>query len=241
MWRHGRRGDPAEGGTTEWGGNERLDGECEHLGRDLTGHPTTGCERDLPQLAGNRIADLGDGQPVGNGRNQYTSVRKVTVAGVVLKIGKRGNRVTLQLDDRSGRVEVTLFDEAYQKFGHLLQVKAVLVIHGSLRYDDFSNGWQIAARSTPGRDQGEGVRGEEWTLGWAGRQAGQRLVRERKGTLRPYLDGHCGGWVRYTGSDAKALLALGDDWQVRPTRELLDKLDKLVGGEHLKLVYPPPP
>ncbi len=233
--------DPPEREPPEWSEKERLDGEFDTLGLYLTGHPITRYERDLPQLAGNRIADLGDGQPVGNGRNQYTSVRKVTVAGVVLKIGKRGNRVTLQLDDRSGRVEVTLFDEAYQKFGHLLQVKAVLVIHGSLRYDDFSNGWQIAARNIQDIDQAREQMAKKLIIEWQGQHDGQRFVRELKGTLRPYLDGHCGVWVRYTGSDAKALLALGDDWQVRPTRELLDKLDKLVGGEHLKLVYPPPP
>ncbi len=219
---------------------ERLDGEFDTLGLYLTGHPITRYEKDLPQLAGTRIADLGDGQPMGNGRHQYAIVRKVTVAGVVLKMGKRGNRVTLQLDDRSGRVEVTLFDEAYQEFGHLLQVKAVLVIHGGLRYDDFSNGWQITAKKIQDIDAAREQMARKLIIEWQGQQDGQQFVHELKGTLRPYLDGHCGVWVRYTGSGAKALLALGDDWQVRPTRELLDKLDKLVGGEHLKLVYPPP-
>ncbi|MCZ6687249.1 MAG: DNA polymerase III subunit alpha [Gammaproteobacteria bacterium] len=224
----------------EWSEKERLDGEFDTLGLYLTGHPITRYEKDLPQLAGTRIADLGDGQPMGNGRHQYAIVRKVTVAGVVLKMGKRGNRVTLQLDDRSGRVEVTLFDEAYQEFGHLLQVKAVLVIHGGLRYDDFSNGWQITAKKIQDIDAAREQMARKLIIEWQGQQDGQQFVHELKGTLRPYLDGHCGVWVRYTGSGAKALLALGDDWQVRPTRELLDKLDKLVGGEHLKLVYPPP-
>ncbi|MCH9026955.1 MAG: DNA polymerase III subunit alpha [Proteobacteria bacterium] len=224
----------------EWSEKERLDGEFDTLGLYLTGHPITRYERDLPQLVGSRIADLGDGQPVGNGRHQYAIVRKVTVAGVVLKMGKRGNRVTLQLDDRSGRVEVTLFEEAYQEFGHLLQVKAVLLIHGGLRYDDFSNSWQISAKKIQDIDAAREQMAKKLIIEWQGQQDGQQFVHELKGTLRPYLDGHCGVWVRYTGSGAKALLALGDDWQIRPTRELLDKLDKLVGGEHLKLVYPPP-
>ncbi|MCZ6881349.1 MAG: DNA polymerase III subunit alpha [Gammaproteobacteria bacterium] len=236
----GRDRDAPEEDPPEWSEKERLDGEFDTLGLYLTGHPITRYEKDLPQLAGTRIADLGDGQPMGNGRHQYAIVRKVTVAGVVLKMGKRGNRVTLQLDDRSGRVEVTLFDEAYQEFGHLLQVKAVLVIHGGLRYDDFSNGWQITAKKIQDIDAAREQMARKLIIEWQGQQDGQQFVHELKGTLRPYLDGHCGVWVRYTGSGAKALLALGDDWQVRPTRELLDKLDKLVGGEHLKLVYPPP-
>ncbi|MCZ6826241.1 MAG: DNA polymerase III subunit alpha [Gammaproteobacteria bacterium] len=232
---------PPKWDPPEWSDKERLDGEFDTLGLYLTGHPITRYERDLPQLVGNRIADLGDGQPVGNGRNQHGSIRNVSIAGVVLKIGKRGNRVTLQLDDRSGRVEVTLFDEAYQEFRHLLLVKAVLVIHGGLRYDEFSNGWQITAKNIQDIDEAREQMARKLIIEWQGQQDGQQFVLELKGTLRPYLDGHCGVWVRYIGSDAKALLALGADWQVRPTRELLDKLDKLVGGEHLKLVYPPPP
>ncbi|MCH6573237.1 MAG: hypothetical protein IH835_09650 [Proteobacteria bacterium] len=114
------------------------------------------------------------------------------------------------------------------------------MIHGGLRYDDFSNGWQITAKKIQDIDAAREQMARKLIIEWQGQQDGQQFVHELKGTLRPYLDGHCGVWVRYTGSGAKALLALGDDWQVRPTRELLDKLDKLVGGEHLKLVYPPP-
>ena len=224
----------------EWTEKERLDGEFDTLGLFLTGHPITRYEADLPQLVGNRIADLGAGQSTGNGHNQYANVQNVTVAGVVMKMGKRGNRVTLQLDDRSGRVEITLFDEAYQNFRQLLQIKAVLVISGGLRYDEFSNAWQITAKNIRDIDEAREQMARKLIIEWQGQRDGEQFVLELKGTLRPYLDGHCGVWVRYTGSEARALLALGDEWQVRPTRELLDKLDKLVGGEHLKLVYPPP-
>ncbi|MGR3344396.1 MAG: DNA polymerase III subunit alpha, partial [Paracoccaceae bacterium] len=154
----------------EWSEKERLDGEFDTLGLYLTGHPITRYEKDLPQLVGTRIADLGDGQPMGNGRQPYATVRKVTIAGVVLKMGKRGNRVTLQLDDRSGRVEVTLFDEAYQEFGHLLQVKAVLVIHGGLRYDDFSNGWQITAKEIQDIDAAREQMARKLIIEWQGQQ-----------------------------------------------------------------------
>jgi DNA polymerase-3 subunit alpha len=225
----------------EWSEKERLENEFDTLGLYLTGHPLTRYERDLPQLTGGRIANLGNGEPPGgNGSNEFRSIRDVTVAGVVLKIAKRGNRLILQLDDRSGRVEVTLFDDAYQRFRHLLTVKAILVVHGGLRFDDFSNDWQIRAKTIQDIDEAREQMARKLIIEWQGQQDGEQFVEDLKGTLRPHLDGRCGVWVRYTGGNAKALLALGDDWQVRPSRELLDKLDKLVGGDHLKLVYPPP-
>ena len=43
----------------------------------------------------------------------------------------------------------------------------------------------------------------------------------------------------YRGAGARARIALGDEWQVRPTRELLQRLGKLVGGDNVRLVFGP--
>ena len=45
--------------------------------------------------------------------------------------------------------------------------------------------------------------------------------------------------VMYRGAGAHARIALGDEWQVRPTRELLQRLGKLVGGDNVRLVFGP--
>ena len=43
------------------------------------------------------------------------AARPVTVAGLVLEMRRRGSRMTLVLDDRSARIEVSLFDDIWQQ------------------------------------------------------------------------------------------------------------------------------
>ena len=42
--------------------------------------------------------------------------KPATVAGMVFDLGKRGSRMIFTLDDRSGRLEVTMFEEVYQQY-----------------------------------------------------------------------------------------------------------------------------
>ena len=94
-----------------------------------------------------RIADLGGAAARRRGRGRAGAAgRNVTVAGLVLEIRKRGNRISFVLDDRSGRIEVTLFDDVYQQHRALIARDAILVVEGSLRFDDFIDDWRIAAK-----------------------------------------------------------------------------------------------
>src|SRR5690606_40511758 len=87
---------------------ERLRQEKETLGLYLTGHPFDEYEEEVRRFARNAIADL---KP--NRNNQV-------VAGLVVNIrtmrNKRGSNIAfVTLDDRTARLEVTLFSEAYQQ------------------------------------------------------------------------------------------------------------------------------
>ena len=51
----------------------------------------------------------------------------------------------IMLDDRSGRIEVTLFEELYQSLRNIIAKDAILIVDGTLRYDDFSERWRVTA------------------------------------------------------------------------------------------------
>ena len=40
----------------------------------------------------------------------------MTVAGMVFDLGKRGSRVIFTLDDRSGRLEASMFEDVWQQY-----------------------------------------------------------------------------------------------------------------------------
>ena len=55
--------------------------------------------------------------------------------------------------------------------------------------------------------------------------------------LTPYREGHCPVQVDYQQADASAQIQLGADWRVRPTDELMRRLDELVGREQVRVEY----
>jgi hypothetical protein len=45
--------------------------------------------------------------------------------------------------------------------------------------------------------------------------------------------------VYYSRTEAQARLTLGDDWSVRPSRELRERLSELVGADGYRFLYEP--
>ncbi len=133
----------------EWSEAQRLAGERETLGLFLSGHPITPYEQDLKFLVSARLADVGGPKPAAavDGARAWTAGKATTVAGLVLEIRRRPNRVTLILDDRSARLEVSLYEEVFQQHRDIIVKDAILIVDGTLRFDDFIEAWRLQAKS----------------------------------------------------------------------------------------------
>lgn len=225
----------------EWNESELLANEKEALGLYLAGHPFDAVREDAGVFVDARLADL-SAEPApasGSERGFNPSRREVTVAGLIVDIRKRGNRVTVVLDDDSGRLDVSLFFEAYAEFQHLLVKDEIVVVSGALRYDEFMSAWQVNAKSVAHMDRLIEQRASSMILSVAPNGQGPRLLAELHDLLLPYREGHCDVAVHYTGEAASARLSLGPDWNVRPSRELRDKLSELLGRNSVRLLYTP--
>ncbi|MDX1481646.1 MAG: DNA polymerase III subunit alpha [Woeseiaceae bacterium] len=224
----------------EWSDSEYLAYEKEALGLYLTGHPFDAVRGDAAHFVDAKLADLA-AEPVpqsnGNQRGYGHSRREVTVAGLIVDVRKRGNRVTVVLDDDSGRLEASLFSEAYAEFRHLLGKDEIVVVQGSLRYDEFIAAWQVSVKQVWSIDRLIEQRASRIVLTIRPNGRGQRLISELHDLLLPYREGRCGVEVQYHGGEAAARLELGQDWSVRPSRELRDKLSELLGRNSVRLIY----
>jgi DNA polymerase-3 subunit alpha len=231
--------------VADWSDAQRLAGERETLGLFLTGHPITPYEPDLKSLVGARLADVGGPRPVaakpapGGGERTWTPQKPATVAGLVLEIRRRPNRVTLILDDRTGRLEVSLYEETFQQHRDIIVKDAILVVDGALRYDDFIEAWRLQAKSLMDIDRARERYARRLWLRWPAVFDGPVGMNRFEDLLRPYLRGPCGVSVVVNRPDYSGRLNLGDAWSVRPTRELLDKLSAMVGRDGWHLVYGP--
>jgi DNA polymerase-3 subunit alpha len=230
----------------EWGEAVRLAGERETLGLYLTGHPIAEYERELRPIISGRIADVGGARPVSSGDEKGNTWRgpgrSVTVAGLVLEIRKRGNRNSFILDDRSGRLEVTLFEDVYQQYRSIVTKDAILVVEGGLRWDDFSDGWRVGAKKILDVDQAREQYARNLVLRWPARARNgdaSKLVAALERALKASQGGRCNVAVRFANSQAASILTFGEQWKVRPSRELIERLGSLVGRDGVELYYAP--
>jgi len=224
----------------EWSEAQRLAGERETLGLFLSGHPITPYEPDLKFLTSARLVDVGGPKPgVPSGERGWTQGKPATVAGLVLEIRRRPNRVTLILDDRTARLEVSLYEEAFQQYRDIIVKDAILIVDGILRFDDFIEAWRLQAKTLMDIDRARERFARRLWLRWPDQFDGPQGMNRFEEILKPYLKGPCGVSVVVTREKYSGRLNLADAWSIRASRELLDKLSALVGRDGWYLVYGP--
>ncbi|MDE0789397.1 MAG: DNA polymerase III subunit alpha [Woeseiaceae bacterium] len=226
----------------EWQDRLLLNSEKEALGLYLTGHPFDAVRHDARHLSDGRLGDI-TAEPApqsSRGERKYAHAkREATVAGLIVDIRKRGNRVSVVLDDDTARMEVSFFSEAFQEFRHLLVKDEIVIVTGGLRYDDFIGNWTVNAKNVLHIDRVIESRAKGLVLSLGPNGQGENLLVKLHDLLLPFREGNCDVSVRYIGDNAAARLSLGPEWTVRPSRELRDKLTELLGKNNVRLIYAP--
>ena len=226
----------------EWSESVRLTGERETLGLYLTGHPIGRFESGLARLVSHRIGDLVSDKPIGGMEGpRFGAGKPVTVAGLIDEVKKRGPRFILTLDDRTGRIEVNLFEDVFQKYRDLITKDALVLVDGMLRFDEFSDSWRLSAKRLTELDKVRETQARRLVLKWPQNGNSKVLLGRLAEVLTPWRPGPCPITVQYTGSTATGALTLGNEWQVRASRELLEQLETLVGRGGVQVLYGAPP
>jgi DNA polymerase-3 subunit alpha len=224
----------------EWSEEQRLAAEKDALGLYLTGHPIDRYRQELSSITSGPLAELAESAPVaGGGRSRD---RQVVVAGLVVDLRTRntqsGSRMAfVTLDDRSARMEIRLFSRIYDHYQALLANDKVLVIEGSLAFDDFSGSMRMNADKVYEIDEAREIYARRVVLEVTERKAEHDFVRTLATTLTPFREGTCPVGIRYQAASAQAQLTLGEDWYVHPTDELLHRLRELAGDARVHVVY----
>ncbi|BCT31671.1 DNA polymerase III subunit alpha [Pseudomonas protegens] len=208
---------------------ERLKGEKDTLGLYLTGHPIDEYEGEIRRFARQRIIDL---KPARDTQ---------TVAGMIIALrvmkNKKGDKMGfITLDDRSGRIEASLFADAFHSAQSLLQTDAMVVVEGEVSNDDFSGGLRLRVKRVMSMEDArtnlaESLRLKVHTDALKGDQLrwlGELFKRHR---------GACPITMEYTRNDAKALLQFGENWRIDPADSLIQALRDQFGRDNVFLQY----
>lgn len=215
--------------VAEWSDHERLKGEKDTLGLYLTGHPIDSYESELQHFIRQRITELKPGR-------ETQTLAGLIVALRVMK-NKRGDRMAfITLDDRTARIEVSIFADQYQQFQHLINKDTLVVVEGEVSHDDFSNSLKVRAKRLVSLIEARQHYARQLVL----RLYAQRINAEQITQLAYLLTHHQGPVpvaVEYYRPDAKAQLLLAEEWQITPSDELMQLLKNTFGKENVAIAY----
>ncbi len=218
--------------TPKWSEQTILEGERTTLGLYLSGHPIGRFLKELSHYAPVRLNEL---QPTRRGQ-------VVTVAGIIMgsriAVTKRGSRLGIAtIEDRSGKLDMTLFSEALETYGHLLEKDRIVIATGSVQFDDFSGGLKMSVREIATLDEARSRYAKSLALAVSQEQLTPQFVKELREIIEPNKEGTLPLHFYYQSPEGRALLRSGIEWRVTPKDEMLDQLKALLGENAVELEF----
>jgi DNA polymerase-3 subunit alpha len=218
----------------------RLAGEKDTLGLYLTGHPIDEFEDEVRQVVSLRLGDL-DASVEELKRARRGNMK--TVAGLILGVRtrqtQRGDTMAIvTLDDRTGRLEMTLFGDAYDEFKTMLVPDTVVVVEAEAGWDDYNDRPRIRAQRIYSLADARQalIKGIEFTVTTDQQdQFKKRLQQVIKHDLPE--DQGCRIWIHYTNDRANGVISLGDQHRILLEDDMLHQLKATFGEENYKFRY----
>ncbi len=209
---------------------ERLDAEKEALGLYLTGHPLDDYLDEIREFCPNRVADLKVERGV------------QVVAGLVVSSrtmrSRRGETLAFTvLDDRSGRIELSVFADVYEQHKAKIFKDAVLVVEGEVQPDDYSGALKMRVSQIHTMNDARRRFADCLQIEVSGIGMSSDLARRLKTLLEPHRHDGCPVAIAYRSNRAEGRLVLGADWHVTPCDELLQSLRNEFGAGQVGLHY----
>lgn len=216
--------------TKSFSVKERLGGEKDTLGLYLTGHPIDEYEDELKHMLPQRIVDL-------RSDKEKSTVYGMVVGMRVLK-NKRGDSFAfITLDDKSGRLELSVWAEQFDIYRNILNKDALLVVKGEVSEDSYTGGLKMVAESIQSIYEARCSKLEKLRISVTKSDIGNGWVGDFQSSLNDYKDGSCPVVLDYAHPTASGQFTLGKQWLVHPKDELISRLKEQFGSKNVNLDF----
>jgi DNA polymerase-3 subunit alpha len=215
-----------------WSEHERLKHEKTILGLYLTGHPFDTVRDEMSNIVSGKLAALHDMELSSPGGGQYRRAKgkPITVSGLVLNIRTRPTKsgakiATIILDDGSARMEAVAYSEVFETYSEQLQVEQIVVIEGSISFDDFAGQNRISIESVMTVEQARKRFIKDVLIELDADVLKQdNKINQLHTVLSKYRGGDCPVKIKLMLPGASFALLLPDEWNIKPEDALLTDL-----------------
>ncbi len=211
-----------------WDLRQRLTEEKVALGFTLSGHLFSVYEPELAGFARTPLARLAPGE------------QRAWLAGIVAsaraQMTRRGRMMVVMLDDGTAQVEISVFNELFERHRDKLKEDALLVVQGKVQRDDFSGGIRVTADDLLDLASLRERYAARLRIAMNG-QADAARLREMLSPYRASGEGTCPVMVHYEADGAVCEVALGETWRVKPDGRLIEALGEWLAPENVRLIF----
>jgi DNA polymerase-3 subunit alpha len=220
--------------ATAWTEKERLSFEKLALGLFLTGHPIDQYRRELNNIVHGKIIDVVAKVEKTRGKID------VRLAGLLVemrtRIDRKGQMMGFAtLDDKSARLDVAIYSEAFEAYKEIIKSDEVLVVEGSARIDGYTGNLSVTAEKIYNMEQARENFARALVIYWDDSQTAKSIVGfqdKLQEILQPFSGGGCMVVLHYKTNTEKVSMQLGDAWRVHPSDELITRLQRLVENDN---------
>jgi DNA polymerase-3 subunit alpha len=146
----------------------------------------------------------------------------------------------VMLDDGTAQVEISIFNEQFEKHRDKLKEDRLLVVQGKVQRDDFSGGLRVSADDLLDLASLRARLGARLRIEMNGATDKARDARRLMDMLAPYRaagEGGCPVLVHYENAGASCDVALGEAWRVRPDEQMLGELSAWLSPDAVQFQY----
>jgi len=160
------------------------------------------------------------------------------IIGIRVRTNNSGRKwAVVTLDDRSGRIEVLFFADAFEQAQHLLAADNIVVVRGQLGFDERAERFSLRAQECMDLAMARERLARRMVIRLDGRQASPSAAEGLAQALEPHRSGHCQVLLRYRNAAASTCLRLPAEGAVCPRPDLLQALKRVPGVIDVQLQY----
>jgi len=224
-----------------WDERQRLKEEKVALGFYLSGHPFSAYREEIRRFINTTLSSV-SASAGGWDAGQSTQLIAGVIESTRSQNSKNGRMLIVNLSDGKAKLEVTVYQDALERYRRLLVEDQLIVVEAKVR--------QIrrGANGEEGETTMTRVIAEQIFDLDAARNRFARLIRIRcnggssghklKELLSPYRPGPCPVAIEYTNGAATCEIRLPEEWSVNAADNLVRSLAEWVSQPNVEIVYP---